>query len=279
MLREESKCKGRELMSAKVDLYNSSYGNPDADAYREIRTETYGQDFGQTSWMTAEEFQAIPQLLALSSASRVLELGSGAGGCALQLAGALKCRVIGLDVNAEGVRQANQRAKEQGLEALVRFEQADASQRLPFEDNSFDAAYSNDAVCHLANRSRVLAELQRTLKPGAKLLFSDALVITGLVTNEELVTRSSIGYYVFTAAGENEKLITEAGLELLGATDTTENEAAISKRWHDARAARRALLIPIEGETNFTGLQKFLQCVHMLSREKRLSRFLYVARK
>jgi ubiquinone/menaquinone biosynthesis C-methylase UbiE len=266
-------------MSGNVDLYNSSYGNPDADAYREIRAETYGKDYGQTSWMTSEEFHEIPQMLALSSASRVLEIGSGAGGCALHLSGALNCTVIGLDVNAEGVRLANQRAKEQRLEALVRFEQADANQRLPFDDNSFDAAYSNDAVCHLANRAGVLAELCRALKPGGRLLFSDAVVITGLVTNEELATRSSIGYYVFAAPRSNEKLIAKAGMELLSASDTTANVAAISKRWHDARAARRAVLTPIEGEPNFLGLQKFLQCVHTTSSEKRLSRFLYFGRK
>jgi SAM-dependent methyltransferase len=266
-------------MSGKVDLYNSSYGNPDADAYREIRMETYGKDFGQASWVTSEEFDEIPGMLSLSSASNVLEIGSGAGGCALQLAGALKCRVVGLDVNAEGVKQSNQRAKEQGLEAQVRFEQADASQRLPFNDNSFDAAYSNDAVCHLANRGGVLAEIYRVLKPGGRFLFSDAVVITGLVTNEELATRSSIGYFVFSLAGLSEKLIAEAGMELLSATDTTSNVVAVSKRWHDARAARRARLIPIEGEPTFEGLQKFLQCVHTTSSEKRLSRFLYLARK
>jgi ubiquinone/menaquinone biosynthesis C-methylase UbiE len=266
-------------MPANVDLYNTSYGNPDADAYREIRTETYGKDYGQTSWMASEEFHEISRMLALSSSSHALEIGSGAGGCALHHAGALNCRVIGLDMNAAGVREANQRAKEQRLEGSVRFEQADASQRLRFDDNSFDAAYSNDAICHLPNRAGVLAELHRVLKPGGRLLFSDALVITGLVTNEELATRSSIGHYVFAAPGENEKLIAEAGMELLRATDTTENAAAISQRWHDARAARRAVLIPIEGEPNFAGLQKFLKCVHTLSSEKRLSRFLYLARK
>jgi SAM-dependent methyltransferase len=266
-------------MSSRVELYDSSYGNPDADVYREIRTETYGQDYGQTGWMTSEEFHEIPHLLELSSASNVLEIGSGAGGCALHLTGALSCRVVGLDVNAEGVRHANQRAKVERLEALVRFEKADASQRLPFHDGTFDAVYSNDAICHLPDRAAVLAELCRVLKPGGRLLVSDAVVITGLMTNEELAARSSIGYYIFSATGENERLIAQAGMELLGVTDTTGNVAAISKRWHDARSARRAALMPIEGEPNFTGLQKFLSCVHTVSSEKRLSRFLYLARK
>jgi ubiquinone/menaquinone biosynthesis C-methylase UbiE len=266
-------------MSGNVDLYDSAYGNPDADAYREIRTETYGKDYGQTSWMTSEEFHEIPHLLALTSASKVLEIGSGAGGCGLHLTGALNCRVVGLDVNAEGVRLANQRAKTQRLDTLVRFEEADASKRLPFEENTFDAAYCNDAICHLPDRAGVLAEFCRVLKPGGRLLFSDAVVVTGMVTSEEFAMRSSIGFYVFAAAGENERLIAAAGMHLLQAVDTTANVAAISKRWFDARFARRFALVPIEGESSFNDLQGFLECAHTVSSEKRISRFLYVARK
>jgi ubiquinone/menaquinone biosynthesis C-methylase UbiE len=266
-------------MSGNVDLYNSAYRNPNADAYREIRTEAYGKDYGQTSWMTSEEFHEIPHLLALTSASKVLEIGSGAGGCALHLTGALNCRVIGIDVNAEGVRLANERAKTQRLDALVRFEQVDASKPLPFKEKEFDAAYCNDAICHLPNRAGVMAEFCRVLKPGGRLLFSDAVVVAGLVTSEEFAKRSSVGFYVFAPLGENERLIAEAGMELLSATDTTANVATISKRWHDARFARRFALLPIEGESGFSDLQDFLKCVHTVSSEKRILRFLYLAQK
>ena len=37
------------------DLYNNAYGNYASDPYRHVRIETYGQDFGQTSWVTTEE--------------------------------------------------------------------------------------------------------------------------------------------------------------------------------------------------------------------------------
>ncbi len=269
---------GRQL-SGNVDLYNTAYGNPAADAYREIRNETYGEDFGQTSWMTSAEFHEIPHHLALTNISYVLELGSGAGGCAVHLAGALNCRVIGLDLNAEGVRNSNALAQTRGLASLVSFQQTDAGKRLPFDDGSFDAAYSNDAFCHIPNRAALLPELHRVLKPGGRLLYSDALVVTGLVTNEELATRGSIGYYLFAPAGENEKLIKAAGFQLLSVTNTSENAANIAKRWHDARASRKAALIPIEGEANFSGLQKFLECVRTLTSEERLSRFLYLAQK
>ncbi|MGB8065816.1 MAG: hypothetical protein WCF26_28280 [Candidatus Sulfotelmatobacter sp.] len=42
---------------------------------------------------------------------------------------------------------------------------------------------------------------------------------------------------------------------------------------------RREALIAFEGETNFDGLQQFLQCVHTLTSERRLLRILYTAQK
>jgi len=51
---------------ANVDLYDSSYGHYALTAYGEIRRETYGEDYGQTSWVTTEESYEIPRLLKLS---------------------------------------------------------------------------------------------------------------------------------------------------------------------------------------------------------------------
>ena len=66
-------------MSPKLDLYNNAYGNYESDAYREVRIETYGEDLGQTSWVTTEESAGIPELLALERDSYVLEVGCGSG--------------------------------------------------------------------------------------------------------------------------------------------------------------------------------------------------------
>lgn len=72
-------------MAQRVDLYDSAYGNYESDTYRQVRLETYGEDLGQTSWVTTEESNEIPQLLDLSLNSFVLELGCGSGGYALHL--------------------------------------------------------------------------------------------------------------------------------------------------------------------------------------------------
>ena len=109
--------------------------------------------------------------------------------------------------------------------------------------------------------------------------FSDALVIGGMISAEEIATRSSIGFYFYSPPGENERLLQQARFSQVRATDTTENAARISKKWRDAREKRKAELVTAEGAANFEGLQRFLSCVHTLTSEKRLLRYLYFASK
>ena len=264
-------------MSAKVDLYNSAYGSYEADVYRRIRVATYGQDFGQTSWVTTEESRDIPRLLDLSSSSSVLEIGSGSGRYALHLVETMGCHLLGVDVNEFGVENANRLSAEAGVSDRARFQTCDVSKPLPLEDASFDAAFSNDVICHIPGRLSLLRELVRVLKPGARLLFSDALVIGGTISHEEIAARSSIGYYIFSPPGENERLLKEAGFCVLSATDTTSNAADIASRWRENRDQNQVRLVQIEGAANFNGLQNFLSCVHKLTNERRLLRFVYLA--
>jgi predicted signal transduction protein with EAL and GGDEF domain len=105
------------------------------------------------------------------------------------------------------------------------------------------------------------------------------MVVTGLVSHEEIAVRSSIGFYIFVPPGENERLIEQAGFALVSSEDVTAGAAAIAERWHDARERYRAKLVEREGDANFAGLQRFLACVQRVSAERRLSRYCYVAEK
>ena len=125
----------------------------------------------------------------------------------------------------------------------------------------------------------MLVDIYRVLKPGGRFLFSDALVVGGLISHDEIATRSSIGMYFFSPPGENERLIGQAGFRLLESRDTTESAATLSKRWHVARNKRKSALVAKETEANFSGLQRFLTCVHSLTSERRLLRLLYVMEK
>lgn len=266
-------------MSQKIDLFNSTYSHFEAEALVRVRQKTFGEDFGQNSWTTAEEYRGWIQALSLHEGSTVLEVASGSGGPALFLAQQVGCRVRGVDINPHGVATANDRARGLGLDARVNFAEANADKPLPFAEETFDAVLCIDSANHFPQRLRVLRDWCRVLRPGGRALFTDPVVITGLVSNEELAVRSSIGLFVFSPPGENERLIAEAGLALVRQADATENAAVVSGRWRDARAEDRPALVKIEGEERFEGLQQFFDVVHRLTSERRLSRFVYFLQK
>src|SRR5262245_55392900 len=150
-------------MSNQVDLYNSTYGNFQAQVLAEIRHETYGEDIGQNSWITTDEYDTFYSWLKLSIGDHVLEVASGSGGPALCLAKKFKCRITGLDINEDGIKTANQQALDAKI-ADAKFQLVDMNQRLPFDDETFDAIICIDSMNHFRDRLGYLQEWHRVLK-------------------------------------------------------------------------------------------------------------------
>jgi SAM-dependent methyltransferase len=264
---------------SSVNLYDHAYGDFSSRAEAAVRQETYGEDLGQSSWLTAREWLEFADQLGVGTGSELLEVGSGSGGPAVYLAQARGCRITGVDINEHGVRNGAALAQARGVADRVQFQAVDASRPLPFPEGRFDAVVSNDAMCHIRERLAVLHDWHRVLRPGGRALFTDALVVTGIVSLEELAIRGSIGFYLFVPPGENERLLEAAGFALLGVQDVTGNAVEVAQRRHDARERHREALVEREGQANFDGLQRFLLCVHTLSVERRLSRYAYLAEK
>src|SRR5579884_1064655 len=204
----------RQIMAESVDLYNTTYGNLEMDAQEQVRRETYGEDLGQSSWLTVDELRRFLNWLQIGTDSHLLEVGCGSGGPDLFAAQLTGARVTGIDINEHGIAVANKMAQDRGLENQVHFVQLDAASQLPFDDQTFDAVMCIDAIIHVPGRAKVLAEWRRVLKTGGRALFTDSTIITGLVSKEEIATRSAIGYFDFAAPGEDERLLREAGFEV-----------------------------------------------------------------
>jgi SAM-dependent methyltransferase len=266
-------------MPSAVDLYGTAYGNFATRAVEEVRKETYGEDFGQSSWVTGDEYRRFFRMLGLRAGEHVLDVGCGSGGPALFLARETGCRVTGVDISAPGIKAGETLARESGMGETVHFCSADVCEPLEFGEGEFDALVCLDAVCHLRDRGRLFRDWHRVLRPGGGLLVTDPVVVTGLVSKDEFAVRSSTGHFEFCPPGVNERLLLEAGLELEPTQDATDQEAIVSGRWHDAREKRAAELTRLEGEETFAGLQQFLATVHRLCAERRLSRHAYLARK
>lgn len=259
--------------------YDANYGHFQTELYAEIRREAFGEDIGQSSWITADEQDRFLPPLELSSGKTLLDVACGSGGPALRMAAKTGCSVVGIDLHEDAISTANALASERGLAPRAEFRIVNAAERLPFPDASFEAVTCIDAINHLPDRPLVISEWSRVLKPGGRLLFTDPTTITGPLSKQELATRSSIGSFLFVPADYDRRVILECGLRLLACEDVTANMAAVAERRGAARASRSVALRQLEGEETFEGQQRFFEVAARIARERRLSRFLYISEK
>lgn len=110
----------------------------------------------------------------------VLEVGCGIGTDGFEFArhGA---RYTGVDLTPNSVQLARERFALFNIDGT--FQIANAEERLPFPDNSFDHIYSFGVIHHSPNTDAIVKEMYRVLRPGGS--------ITVMVYN-----RSSINYYI-----------------------------------------------------------------------------------
>ena len=148
-------------------FYDTLFSGSAEDLHAKIRTEAFGEEIGQNSWLTADEHRRFFGWLELGAEHEVLEVASGAGGPALFMLAETGCRVTGVDLHEAGVASANAAAAAQGLGDRARFVQADARAPLPFENGSFDAALCIDSINHVYERGQLLGELWRVLRDAA----------------------------------------------------------------------------------------------------------------
>ncbi len=258
------------------DAYKGVYESFNSPLNRKLREEAYGEDIGQHSWVTADELRSDIRRLGLTSRHRVLDLGCGPGGPLTFIARAVGCRGTGLDVSDEAVAAAQERATAHGVAHLTVFQRADLDAPIALANGSFDAVLSIDVILHLRDREACFREVARLLTPGGRFLFTDASVLTGAISNEEVALRSGHGHTRIVPAGFNEQALARVGFRLLESEDRTISVFKNAEGRLRARLAHRAELERVEGAAAFEHQLSYLQSVMMLSERKALSRFMYL---
>jgi cyclopropane fatty-acyl-phospholipid synthase-like methyltransferase len=276
---DERKARMSLKSKGQVDLYAPTYGRFSETLHSEVRRDTWGEEFGQSGWTTAAEQDRFIELLGLGSDHTLLDVGCGSGGPTLRIVERTGVTAYGVDMHHDGIATARKQAQDRQLTHRVTFDACDARDPLPFSDDSFDAVISIDAISHMPRRAQVLTQWARVIRPGGKLLFTNASVLTDEASHEELAIRGGFGLQIYTAPEVDDRAIASAGLTLLFKEDTTEQTATIAERWHAARAQRESGLRDAEGDEAFERLQGFLAVASQLARERRLRRYMYVAQK
>lgn len=127
----------------------------------------------------------------------VLDLGSGAGFDCFLAANKVgeKGRVIGVDMTSEMIEKAKHNAQKGGYNN-VEFRLGEI-EKLPVSDNSVDMIISNCVINLSPAKDKVFKEAFRVLKPGAKLMLSDMILLNDLPD----IVKKSITAYVGCLSG------------------------------------------------------------------------------
>lgn len=101
----------------------------------------------------------------------VLDLAAGSADLSIKFASKVGAqgRVFVTDINPDMLEQGRQRMANAGHAGNVEFCLVNA-ERLPFKDNSFDCITISFGLRNVTHKDRALAEMQRCLKPGGRVL-------------------------------------------------------------------------------------------------------------
>lgn len=176
---------------ASIDLARDYYDSADADDFyrtiwggEDIHIGLYsnGVDIATASRRTVDRMASKAGAL---DGKEVIDLGSGYGGAARVLAGEHGADVSCLNLSAVENERNRAMNREAGLDDKITV--IDGSyDSIPFEDGTFDLAWSQDAILHAPDRRAVLDEVARVLKPGGSFIFTDPMQADALEDPEAL---------------------------------------------------------------------------------------------
>jgi 24-methylenesterol C-methyltransferase len=109
--------------------------------------------------------QRVADLIEARPGHRILDVGCGVGGPMRAIAAHSGSHVVGITINEYQVARARAHNKKAGLDSRCELVCGNFL-KMPFEDASYDGAYSIEATCHAPSLEDVYAEVFRVLKPG-----------------------------------------------------------------------------------------------------------------
>ena len=163
-----------------------------------------------------------------TSNKRILDIGCGIGGPAFEMAKTHGAEVVGIDLEEPLIRRAEADAVKHGLASQCTFQTVVAGP-LPFDASEFDIVVSSGAFTQIADKSGILGESLRVLRPGGWLSCYDWLKSDGEYSDDMLYWFKVEGLtYAMETLDSYATLLAQAGF-----TDITCEDAS---DWYRHRA-------------------------------------------
>jgi phosphoethanolamine N-methyltransferase len=135
--------------------------------YSEVMLDSMQSAYGAGFLSPGAGEEVVAILDGLSLAGRdVLDFGCGVGGAAMLMARGLDAgSVLCVDVEAHTLGRAAAAVDAVGLAGRIGLKLVEPGP-LPVPDQSIDVIFTNDVICHLADKQALFADLMRVLRPG-----------------------------------------------------------------------------------------------------------------
>lgn len=99
---------------------------------------------------------------------RILDVATGTGDLAIAMSETTATEIVGCDISEGMMEFGKKKVAKKGLSKLITFKLGD-SERLPFEDNSFDAVTISFGIRNFERPLEGLKDIHRVLRPGGKI--------------------------------------------------------------------------------------------------------------
>lgn len=176
-----------------------------------------------------EATRDMAELLQAGAQAHLLDVGSGLGGPARYFAQRFGCRVTGIDLTPEFCDVARHLTRLIGLAERVAFEAGDAL-RMPFDDATFDGAYSMNVSMNIADKAALYAELARVLKRGGWLALSELAQGAGGEAYYPAPWAANASASFLCTPEETRRGLAAAGFEVVQMRDSLEETRAFAAR-------------------------------------------------
>ena len=123
------------------------------------------------SWQVSHYAEKMLKRIDFQAGQTYLDFGCGNGAAAINLATKYPLEIIGIDVDLDQIRLAQQASCHL---TNIRFIPVDGT-RLPFDDGEFDIVFTNKVTHHIPNWLEAVAEMARVVKPGGHLIYADLI--------------------------------------------------------------------------------------------------------